>query len=188
MTWLAIRLFMGKALERLLSAFKWALGHPWQALSIALALWVAYERFDAIRGWQSARDWKASHDRVIEASNANRAEAERQAHEQQAKLDASTKDAKNDHKAIGKDADSRLVVYRNRMRLDKGCIGPTPAAAEGNNPSVPADVLPDSSMVAIRSDELQNLIDWFKVGLAAHNENVAKVNSGAAMPDPAFGH
>ncbi len=60
MTWLAIKLFMGKALERLLGLFRWLLAHPKDAALIGLVclsvwLWRADSRHIAERDAARAR-------------------------------------------------------------------------------------------------------------------------------------
>jgi len=189
MTWLAIRLFMGKALERLLTAFRWMIAHPREALLIAAVLALFWQN-RAIHSARAERD-AARHEvaAMIEASKANRAAAERQAKEQQAKLDAATKDAQDayqDGLAQSRDATARYVAS-HRLRKDCG-ISPAASPAQGSDPSLPTQVPADPPSVAISETDLQALIDWLQIGVAAHNQAVEKIQSGAAMPDPAFGH
>ena len=129
---------------------------------------------------------------LIVASDANRLAAERQIAERQSKLDRTTKDAENDHKAITHDTRTSLATYRDRMRIKNDCVSAAAGPSEREDPGVPADLPADTGMVAIRNDELQALVEWFTIGLAAHNREVAKIEAGVAepdgaMPDPAFG-
>jgi len=159
------------------------------ALAFATAQTIRIEGFLFIHGFK--QDLADRDKQIVDmkaASKANRAEAERQAKEQQAKLDAATKDANDAYKQAQQVTDDRTRAYlaSHRLRADCGISAPA-TVAEGKDSGVPAGVQADTGMVAIRETDLQALVDWLQIGVAAHNEAVAKVNSGAAMPDPAMG-
>lgn len=182
---------------RLLGAGRWlkqaaagALGlvrrYPWQAaliVALCLAGWLYRGKHAVERQRDAARAEIAA---MIDASKVNRAAAEKQAHEQQAKLDTATKDATDayqDGLATSRDATARYIAA-HRLRAGPCDISAAGAATEGNNPGVPADLPADPPSVAISEADLQAFVDWLQIGVAAHNQAVAKIEAGAAIAGP----
>jgi hypothetical protein len=124
------------------------------------------------------------------ASDANLALAHAQVAAMQAKYNTLAKDAQHAYELGAQSADTSLARYvaANRVRSNQVCRSNPAAASERSDPGVPADLPPDSSLVAIRELELQALVEWVKVGVAAHNMAVDKINAGVAVPVelPAF--
>lgn len=157
------------------------------ALAFATLQTVRIEGFLFIHGYKerlAERD--AAIASLVNASDEARALAEAQNKDRQDKLDEATKDARNEHTSIAVDTGNRFASYRDRMRTDKICgVDPAPSP-ERENPGVPANLPADTGMVAVRSDDLQALVEWFAIGLAAHNNAVAKVEAGVAEADTAL--
>ena len=186
MIWLRLLGFASWLKNAATSVFGLIRAYPLQAaliVALVAAGWQWRGRQQALAERDAARTEIAA---LIEASKANRLAAERQIAERQSKLDQISKDAENDYKTIAKGSDTRLDAYIKRMRIKNDCVSTTPASPERESPGVPSDLPANTGMVAIRDDDLQALVEWFAIGLAAHNQAVTKIEAGVAEPDRAI--
>jgi hypothetical protein len=174
--------------EAISALFRLAMRYPWQAALIAslcLSGWLWRGRQDArvdAATWEQAyTDQKAAY---VSASKQASELALAQVKAVEARNAALAKDAQHAYELGSQAADTALARYvaANRVRPNQVCRSPSPAPAEGSNPDVPADLPPDTGMVAIREPELQALVEWVKIGVAAHNMAVDKINAGTAKP------
>jgi hypothetical protein len=191
MLWLAIKLFLGGAIKRLMGALAklWELTckYPLQValvVSLCLSGWLwrgrQAARVEAAQWEQAFADQKAAYERASkEASELALAQVKAV----EARNAALAKDAQHAYELGSQAADTALARYvaANRVRPNQVCRSPAPAPGEGSDPAVPADLPPDPGMVAIREPELQALVEWVKVGIAAHNGAVDKINAGTAV-------
>lgn len=166
MTWLAIKLFMGKALERLLGLFNLALAHPWQAACIALLCLSAWQ----YRGIQRRDD-------TIAALNATIADMQAKAKAARATSVTIAKDSDDAHETRLADNRSGTIRYieRNRVRT-QACVS---ASAEGeaagaseNAPAVP--------LVAMSEPDVKACGDLQAYAESAYQWGQAQVKAGLA--------
>jgi hypothetical protein len=187
---------IGRWLKQAFSALLgWVMRYPLHAgLIVALCLsgwlWRGRQaaRQEAAQWEQAFVDQKAAYEKASkEASGLALAQVKAV----EARNAALAKDAQHAYELGSQAADTALARYvaANRVRPNQVCRSPAPAPGEGSDPGVPADLPPDTGMVGIREPDLQALVEWTKVGIAAHNGAVDKINAGTAvrgLPEPAF--
>jgi hypothetical protein len=190
--WAAIKLFLGDALKRLLglleSIANYARLYPREAIIVLLLV----VTFFTWRGRQAARVEAAKWEQAFTDQKAGYEKASKEASELalaqvkavEARNAALAKDAQHAYELGSQAADTALARYvsANRVRPNQVCRSPAPAPAEGGGPGVPPEMPSDTRMVAIREPELQALVEWTKVGVAAHNREVTKIEAGTAIP------
>lgn len=174
--------------EGLVALVKLVLTHPREALIVLLCCLSAWLWRGNVAKEHQIADLAAKHAEFVAASEqaaemykAREADMQRQNFE-------SAKEAQTDHDEIAQDLRTAVARYRAANRLPRGSAycGPSPAPGQGGDPNVPAEVLPDTGMVAIRETDLQALVDWLNVGLADHNKAVKDIEEGRAIPSPDF--
>jgi hypothetical protein len=174
--------------EGVVALVKLALAHPREALIIVLCCLSAWlwrgnvARDDKIADLTTKHaEFVAASEQAAEMYKAREANAQRQHFE-------SAKEAQTAYDEISQDLNTALARYRAANRLPRGSAycGPAPAPSEGGDPVVPAEVPPDTGMVAIRETDLQALVDWLAVAVPSHNAAVIEIEEGRAIPAPDF--
>lgn len=160
MTWLAIKLLMGKALERLLGLFRWLLAHPWQAaliVAVCACVW-QYRAIGQRDGVIAARDAriasliKASDESAAKQAAQNRAnigvqsERNKEVTNDLAIVEAARRDAVRDYAAA-----NRCIVR------PKGDQRPAIAASVHPDPEGAVVAGPAADMVAVTPQDLDKL-------------------------------
>lgn len=166
----------------LFKRFRWLLpAVPFMALSAFLAL-----KLYGFLWWDGALDTVARQAATIaQIEHASKANEQAQ-REQVAKLEAKyTEQAKEAQASYDKAiANARPAVVRyidsHRLHEDRLCVSTANPTGQAPDPGLPANLPSDTGMVAIRTDHLQNLVDWALVGITAHNDAVAKIDDGTA--------
>lgn len=188
MSWLAVKLFLGGALKRLLSAFGWATKNPAQALCVLLAastlwFWRADRKHIAERDKALAdvallvkaqQEAKAKQDAADLLNLKTQAEYNRQLEANHAKLEAARGDAVREFIAARR-------VRRTGSPVNRTCeadVHPDPAAPDPGPTAGDYVALKPEEIDAISKVELQN---------AERGEFIrGLIEQGLALPDPAF--
>lgn len=165
--WPAIKLFMGKALERILGLFKLALAHPWQAACIALLCLSAWQ----YRGIQRR-------DATIAARDATIADMQAKAKQARATSVTIAKDSDDAHETRLADNRSGTIRYieRNRVRT-QACVS-APAESEAAGASEVAPAVP--VMVAVSEPDVKACGDLQAYAESAYQWGQAQVKAGLA--------
>lgn len=153
MTGLAIKLFLGGLLKRLLGLFRWLVEHPLHAaliVAVVASLWLWRGKQHALAERDLAREEIAA---LINASKANAAALEKQRKDEQARYDNLARTADHDHAQALAAADSLTAAYirSHRMRAVEGGVSAAPAITQGDGAGVSA-VAPASAIVVSESD------------------------------------
>lgn len=138
---------------------------------------------------------RAEVDMLKRASAANLAAQQAQVKAMEAKYTQQAKEAQTAYDQAIANVRPAVVRYIDSHRLHPDSLRCSASGSPGEapNPGLPAQVPSDTGMVAIRTDHLQNLVDWSIVGILAHNGAVTEIDDGTAeavragVPDPAFG-
>lgn len=180
MPFLAIKLFFGGVLKRLLGAatalFDFARRNPWQAAVIALLLALAWTWHGKSKAIEQRDAWIIAFDKQKAAYIAAQKEAEANAIAaklaQEAKDEQRRKDADNALKQDMADDRRRADAYANRMRCQAPRSAPSganlPSATEApqvdNGPGDFAELVgitrTDFNVCTVNSRRLQNAHDW----------------------------
>lgn len=166
MTFLAIKLLMGKALERLLGLFKFALAHPWQA-ALILAVCALFWQHRAI----------GQRDGTIAQQTALIAEMQAKAKQARATSVTIAKDSDHAHETRLADNRDRTTVFiaANRVR-PKGCVS-APAEGEAAGASESAPAVP---LVAVSEADVKACGDLQAYAESAYQWGQAQVKAGLA--------
>lgn len=186
MTFLAIKLFMGRALERLLSLFKLALAHPWQSACIGLAcvsvwLWRADSRHIAER--DAARATIAA---LIKASDEAKA---KQIAQDRANIGVQTernKEVTHDLaivEAARRDAVRDYAAANRCVMRPKGDQRPAIPAGVHPDPQGAAIAGPVADMVAVTPQDLDSLAESAVRGASCAGFLNTLVDEGLAVAD-----
>lgn len=164
--WLAIKLFMGKALERLLGLLKLALAHPWQA-ALILAVCGLFWQHRAI----------GQRDDTIAALNATIADMQAKAKQARATSVTIAKDSDDAHETRLADNRDRTTFYveRNRVRT-QACVS-APAEGEAAGASESAAAVP---LVAMSEPDVKACGDLQAYAESAYQWGQAQVKAGLA--------
>lgn len=156
MTWLAIKLFMGGALKRLLNGlsalFNIARSHPWHAALIAsmcLSGWLYRGKQSALAERDAARDETAQ---VIKAGQQALAAQIKLHDETKAAYAAKAKEANDDYAKDLAAASTAADRYANANRVRKVCVSrpaENGASAENSDPGVLEVPATETELVAI---------------------------------------
>lgn len=141
MTFLAIKLFMGKALGRLLGLFKLALAHPWQA-ALIFAVCALFWQHRAI----------GQRDATIAARDALIADMQAKAKQARATSVTIAKDSDDAHETRLADNRSGTVRYIERHRLQPACGVSAPAE---NEAAGSPEVTPAVPLVAVSEADVK---------------------------------
>lgn len=180
MTWLAIKLFFGGVLKRLLGAatalFDFARRNPWQAAVIALLLALAWTWHGKSKAIEQRDAWIVAFDKqkaaYIAAQKAAEAKAIAAKLAQEAKDEQRRKDADNALKQDMLDDRRRTDAYASRMRYKAPRSAPsgtdlpsTPEATSiSDGPGDFAELVgitrTDLDLCTVNSRRLQNAHDW----------------------------
>lgn len=204
MTWLAIKLFFGGVLKRLLGAatalFDFARRNPWKAVVIALLLALAWTWHGKSKAIEQRDAWIIAFDKQKAAYIAAQKEAEakqkaadqsniagqlaaiRQQDAAHVQLEAARRDAVSEFRTAG------------RMRFEAACRSPSGAgvAPLRDNPGPPAGGQADSDLVAVKPEDIE-AFSQTEVQNAERGEFLrGLVDQGlaipqSALPNPAFG-
>ncbi|MBK9496698.1 MAG: hypothetical protein IPO08_19790 [Xanthomonadales bacterium] len=166
MTWLAIKLLMDKALERLLGLFKLALAHPWQA-ALILAVCALFWQHRAI----SQRDDTIAQQTALIADMQAKAKAAR------AQSVTIAKDSDDAHETRLADNRSGTIRYieRNRVRT-QACVS-APAEGEAAGASESAAAVP---LVAMSEPDVKACGDLHAYAWSAYEWGQAQIKAGLA--------
>jgi hypothetical protein len=196
MSFLAIKLFLGGALKRLLSGLRALLGiarrHPWQfALIVALCacgwLWRGWSREEAAHLADNAKH-KAELARIEQASDANLAAQIAQVKAVEAKSAAIAKESDREHSielAAARSAADRYAA-RNRVRTETVYRSAPGSTAESDSPGIPADPAPEAFMVAISRDDLDRCATSYAYAVSAHKWAGEMIEKDLAVPEVGF--
>lgn len=138
---------------------------------------------------------RAEVDMLKRASAANLAAQQAQVKAMEAKFTQQAKEAQTAYDQAIANVRPAVVRYIDSHRLHPDSLRCSASGSPGEapNPGLPAQVPPDTGMVAIRDDDLQALVEWATVGIAEHNRAVSKIDDGTAeairqgASDPLFG-
>lgn len=183
--------------------------HPWQAACAALALWGAWERWDGIRGWDRAAEWKAHHDKHLAADKASIASAinwRKQVEEGQTIITELIKDKADAEDRLnaaladslrlrGPGRATALCRPRGSAGLPASAGGPVAPGGPGDAPLAPVPddepmaVLPWRDLVARAEDADRNRTEvmawraWYP-----KQAELLKAPSAADIPEVKFGN
>jgi hypothetical protein len=192
MTWIAIKLFLGGAMKRLLSGLTALLGiarqHPWQtALAIALCAlawtWRGWSREEAAHLADNAKH-KAELARIEQASAANLAAQIAQVKAVEAKSAAIAKDNANAETQIRTVYVDRGRANAERMRFDKVCSSAASGPAQDN--PAPVDHGPGPEAIVLERRDYDILIENTARLEAVHQWGDTMVKEGLAIPEVGF--
>ena len=188
MIWLQLLGVFGWLKKAALSGFLAAVRYPWQTaclVAVVASCWLWRGKQHAIAERDQARAQIVA---LVKASDDNRKAAEEQVRQQQAAFDKAAKEAQNEYQDSLASAHSATDAYIRSHRLpSRQADQCAPASSgKGESPGVPPAMPSDSRMVAVSETDLQSLVDWLNVGVAAHNMAVDKINRGEALPEPAM--
>lgn len=188
MIWLQLLGVWGWLKKAALSVFSAAARYPWQTaliVAVVASCWLWRGKESALRERDAARAQIVA---LVKASDDNRKAAEEQARQQQAAFDRAAKEAEHEYQDSLASAHNATDAYIRSHRLPSRqadqCAAPS--TSQGESPGVPPALPSDSRMVAVSETDLQSLVDWLNVGVAAHNMAVEKINRGEALPEPAL--
>lgn len=166
MTFLAIKLFMGKALGRLLGLFKLALAHPWQA-ALIFAVCALFWQHRAI----------GQRDATIAARDALIADMQAKARQARATSVTIAKDSDDAHETRLADNRDRTTVFiaANRVRT-QACVS-APAESEAAGASEVAAPVP---LVALSEPDVKACGDLQAYAWSAYEWGQAQIKAGLA--------
>ena len=188
MIWLQLLGVWGWLKKAALNVFSAAVRYPWQTaliVAVVASCWLWRGKESALRERDAARAQIVA---LVKASDDNRKAAEEQVRQQQAAFDRAAKEAQNEYQDSLASAHNATDAYIRSHRLpSRQADQCAPASSgKGESPGVPPAMPSDSRMVAVSETDLQSLVDWLNVGVAAHNMAVEKINRGEALPEPAL--
>ena len=137
MTWLAIKLFMGKALGAVLNALRWLMAHPWQAACIGLvcvSVWQWRGKQAALSDLAACETKSAQLSAAIDAAN-------KLAEQARAKSVSVAKKADQDHEQrskAGAIATDRFIANRRIVQPESGVSSSEAGEGAGNDQNAPA--------------------------------------------------